>query len=146
MDTFGPDQTNEHSEYDPSGNLLCTLRLSGTSLVYSTILPEAKFPCHIATDSKQESKLYQFSLYPNGGTGQLFTDVTSNADTKHFFEPDTVERLDTGGNVIDKISFRYEHDAQGNWTTRVVSVLDPATKDLVEIERDTRTITYYDQP
>src|SRR5262245_51026094 len=138
-------QSNEHSEFDEKGNLLCILRVSGTSLVYSIILPEAKFPCHIAADANQESKRYMFSLYPNGGAGQLFTRISTYADMKRFFEPDTVERLDASGSVIDKIAFRYEHDAHGNWTTRVISVLDPVTNDLIEIECDTRTITYYDQ-
>lgn len=141
----GDPQVHEHSEYDGNGNLLCTLRVSGIALIYSTMLPEAKSPCHIGAESKQESKRYTFSLYPNGSTGALFTQISTYSDMQRFTEPDTVERLDASGNVIDNFSFRYERDAQGNWTSRVVSVLDPATKDFVEIERDTRTITYYDQ-
>ena len=146
VDHISADQKSvEHSQYDANGNLLCTLRLSGASVVYSYILPEAKTPCYANFNSRQESKSYLFYLYPNGGAGELITDVRTYADRQRSFEPDTFERLDSGGNLVDKLSFRYERDAQGNWTTRVVSVLDPATKDLVEIERDTRTITYYDQ-
>ena len=139
------DNSREHSEYAADGALLCTLRVSGTALVYSTIFPEAKSPCHIQASAKEEPKRYEFSLYPNGASGELFTDISTYSDMQRYFEPDTVERLDASSNVIDKVSIRYERDEQGNWTTRVISVLDPTTKDLVEIERDTRTITYYDQ-
>lgn len=138
-------QSTEHSEYDANGNVLCTMRVSGTALVYSEIRPEANAPCYATAYSKEESKQYLFALYPNGGSGELFTDISTFTDLNRLFEPDTVERLDASANVIDKVSFRYERDAQGNWISRVVSVLDPATKDMVEIERDTRSITYYDQ-
>src|SRR5262249_8283294 len=98
--------------------------------------------------SKQESKRYEFSLYPNGSSGELFTDIftySEYSNMQRYVEPEIVERLDASGNLIDKLSYQYERDAHGNWTSRVVSVLVPATKDLVEIEHDTRTITYYDQ-
>jgi hypothetical protein len=38
---------------------------------------------------------------------------------------------------------KYTRDGHGNWTSRSVSVWDPATNLMVEIERDTRTIEYY---
>src|SRR5215469_9842931 len=58
-------QSVDHSEYDGNGNVLCTLRVSGASVVYSVMLPEAKSSCHANVYSKQESRQYLFSLYPN---------------------------------------------------------------------------------
>jgi hypothetical protein len=146
IDRFDADhQLIEHTEYDGNGTMICTLRFSGASLTYSVISSEMKRPCMTSLFPLQESKRYAFTLYPNGGTGELFTDIWSFADKQRLMEPDSIERLDASGAVIDKVSIRYERDAEGNWTTRTVSVLDPSSKEQVDIQRDTRTITYYDQ-
>ncbi len=138
-------QLTEHTEYDANGTMICSFRFSGIALAYSMISSETKRPCIASVFSHEESKRYQFALYPNRGAGELSTEIWSYSDLQRVMEPESVERLDASGSVIDKVSFRYERDTQGNWTTRVVSVLDPASKALVDIQRDTRTITYYDQ-
>jgi hypothetical protein len=138
-------ELTEHTEYDAGGTMICSFRFSGTRLAYSMISSETKRPCIASVFSREESKRYQFALYPNGGAGELSTEIWTFTDMQRIMEPESIERLDASGSVIDKISFRYERDPQGNWTTRAVSVLDPATNQLVDIQRDTRTITYYDQ-
>jgi hypothetical protein len=66
--------------------------------------------------------------YPKGGSN---------------IENDDVERLDGNGGLLEKLTFRYQRDALGNWTVRSVSAWDPQTGIMVPIEEDHRTITYY---
>jgi len=58
-------------------------------------------------------------------------------------EDDEEELLDQSGNLLEKIAFHYRRDQAGNWVERLVSILDPATHEMVDIRLDKRELTYY---
>jgi hypothetical protein len=58
-------------------------------------------------------------------------------------EPDSEEHYDLDGVLDERAEIKYARDANGNWTSRSVFVWDPTSNQMIEIERDTRTIEYY---
>jgi hypothetical protein len=78
--------------------------------------------------------------------GSLLTTVEHHPGRYGNIDNDAVELFDLHGNLLEKIAYRYVRDSRGNWTDRTASILDPSTRQLVDIRLDTRTLTYYDHP
>jgi hypothetical protein len=56
---------------------------------------------------------------------------------------DDEELLNEDGKVLEKIAYSYVRDSLGNWTERTVSILDPATGQMLDVRLDRRDLTYY---
>jgi hypothetical protein len=76
------------------------------------------------------------------GSGRL-EKVVQHTQGESNLEPDSEEHYNLDGVLDEKAVIKYTRDGHGNWTSRSVSVWDPASNLMVEIERDTRTIEYY---
>jgi len=130
----------ERSEYDAMGKLIRTFRVKDGKLTYAWQDPEEKKPGRMATGPDGDGTSYTWLLLPGG---QLETWAISHPHSR-FFEPDDIQRLDSSGAVMEKLTFSYIRDAHGNWTSRSISAWHASTNATIEIERDTRAITYYD--
>jgi hypothetical protein len=58
-------------------------------------------------------------------------------------EPDSEEHYDFDGILDERAEIRYVRDDYGNWTSRSVFLWDATSNQMLETERDTRTIKYY---
>lgn len=58
-------------------------------------------------------------------------------------DPDDVETRDVNGKLVERLTFTYERDKYGNWTKRLVSVLDMESGLMIPVQEDTRVLTYY---
>jgi hypothetical protein len=58
-------------------------------------------------------------------------------------EPDSEEHYNFDGALDERIEFHCVRDSYNNWTSRSIFIWDSATNQMVEVERDTRTIQYY---
>ena len=58
-------------------------------------------------------------------------------------EPDSEEHYNLDGILDERIEIKYARDGHGNWTSRSVFVWDATSNQMIEIERDVRTIEYY---
>lgn len=75
--------------------------------------------------------------------GRLRVETSRHPGQSLRFEPEEEEVRDRDGKLLDRVVYRYERDDVGNWTTRTVSVWDPATDKMVDVLRHNRVITYY---
>jgi len=58
-------------------------------------------------------------------------------------ELDSEEHYNLDGIPDERAEIKYARDDHGNWTWRSVFVWDAVSNQMIEIERDTRTIEYY---
>jgi hypothetical protein len=58
-------------------------------------------------------------------------------------EPDSEEYYNLDGILGEKAEIEYSRDGHGNWTSRSVFLWNTASNQMIEIERDRRTIEYY---
>ena len=58
-------------------------------------------------------------------------------------EPDNEEHYNSAGVMDEKLQVRYTHDSHGNWIERTLLVWDSSSKQMIEVERDSRTFEYY---
>jgi hypothetical protein len=56
---------------------------------------------------------------------------------------DGEEHYNFDGILDEKAEIKYTRDDRGNWTSRSVFVWDATSNQMIEVERDTRTIEYY---
>ncbi len=75
--------------------------------------------------------------------GSLLATVEHHEGRYGNIDNDVVELSKAGAPPIERISYRYVRDHNGNWTERVTSILDPVTRQMVDVRRDTRELTYY---
>lgn len=76
-------------------------------------------------------------------TGELSRTVEHHEGRVRGTEPDDALAFDGNGALLDKIVYKYTRDARGNWISRSVMVWDKQTNSMVEVERDSRALTYY---
>lgn len=84
------------------------------------------------------SVFYEFNL-----DGSLLTTIQHHKDRYGNIDNNVDELLDRDGKILEKIAYSYERDEFGNWTERTVSILDPATGQMVDVRLDKRDLTYY---
>lgn len=58
-------------------------------------------------------------------------------------EPNSEEHYNAEGQLDERVDIKYTRDDYGNWTSRSLFVWDPASNQVVEVERDLRKIEYY---
>jgi hypothetical protein len=75
--------------------------------------------------------------------GSLLTTVQHHEGRYGNIDNDAVDLLKEGGPALERISYRYVRDHNGNWTERVTSILDPATGQTIDVRLDKRELTYY---
>lgn len=81
--------------------------------------------------------------YETTRDGKLLKNVQHHKGRRTNHEIDDEELYDENDHLLEKITYSYERDQHGNWTKRVASFLDVKTGDLVPVQEDTRTLTYY---
>ncbi|MGA7317016.1 MAG: hypothetical protein WBX22_23945 [Silvibacterium sp.] len=69
--------------------------------------------------------------------------TVEHTDGESNLEPDSEEHYNFDGILDERAEIKYTRDEHGNWTSRSVFVWDLNSNQMVEIERDTRTIEYY---
>ncbi len=76
--------------------------------------------------------------------GTIVTFVHHNsAGISWGYDDQAVEALDQKGKILQKVTFQYKRDSDGNWTHRTVSVFDSNTGSMVPIQEGIRQIMYY---
>jgi hypothetical protein len=134
------EQSFERSEYDPSGHMVSMITQVKGELTAHWRDPSWHKP---STDMGLCEHFKKTVSYRFGADGELEKQVQHHDGRYGNVEPDDAEQLDYTGNLLEKIEFKYERDARGNWTSRSVVIWDKQSIRLVEVERDTRTLTYY---
>jgi len=81
--------------------------------------------------------------YAVGENGKMEITLEQHPRRYGNIENDQVERLSEDGQLLEKLTFRYERDRFGNWTNRVISAWDASLGMMVEIQQDRRELTYY---
>ena len=81
---------------------------------------------------------YEFQL-----DGSLLTTIQHHKGRYGNIDNDDDELLNQDGKVLEKIAYSYVRDEVGNWTERTVSILDPATGQMLDVRLDKRELTYY---
>lgn len=84
------------------------------------------------------SVFYEFQL-----DGSLLTTTQQHKSRYGNIDNDDDELLDQDGKILEKIAYSYQRDEFGNWTERTVSILDPATGQMLDVRLDKRDLTYY---
>lgn len=77
--------------------------------------------------------------FDDQGSGRLEKTVLHTREDGNISE----EHYGFDGLMDEKAEIKFARDVYGNWTSRSVSVWDPDSNLITEIERDTRTIVYY---
>jgi hypothetical protein len=76
------------------------------------------------------------------GSGRMEKSV-QHSSRDGYFESDSEEHYNFDGILDEKAEIKYARDDRSNWTSRSVFVWDGTSNQMVEVERDTRTIEYY---
>lgn len=155
MIRFGPKgQILEHTKarFDEKGNLVESDDLDSQNRIVSTMVFKGDVlvswrmdPGYRAskgiTETEENIGPYSYDLKEDG---TIVTFVHHNsAGISWGYDDQAVEALDQKGKVLQKVTFQYKRDSNGNWTRRVVSALDSNTGEMVPIQEDVRDITYY---
>lgn len=130
--------------YNAQGHLLRHLALDGEGEVLSSWF-----------DTGQEQKVSRFETwgicrphrcvsytFDENGTGRLAKTVEHIPGPGNR-EPENGEHYNSDGFLNEKIEIKYQRDASGNWISRSVLIWTPESNQVIEVERDTRTIQYY---
>jgi hypothetical protein len=127
-------------QYDPNGRTVLTFTAINQEVVSKWQDPQWKqsSPAISRTRVSHFSTTFVFSE-----TGELSRTVEHHEGRVRATEPDDALVFDGNGALLDKIVYKYTRDGHGNWTSRSVLVWDKQTNSMVEVERDTRTLTYY---
>jgi hypothetical protein len=123
---------------DSNGNAATTFSLTDGKL--ANYWQKADCSCSNIVGSFLDGVTYYYKTQPNG---TLETTIQNHPHTRSNIELADTERLDNNGVLVEKLTFSYERDAQGNWLKRTVSAWDPASGAMVPTEEDIRSLTYY---
>jgi hypothetical protein len=129
----------EYSEYDGSDKLLSTMHFADGKLTYGFQDASERRPTSMGVKTLGKGKSYMWVLFPGGGWETLVT----NHPNSLYAEPDNVERVDQNGVVQERLSFEYEHDAHGNWTSMKATDWRRDTDRTVLVQTSTRKIEYF---
>jgi len=138
--TDDPIDRQDFWQYDPSGRTVMTFTAINQEVISKWRDPQWKqssLPV-ILTRLSHFTTTVSFSE-----TGELSRTVQHHEGRARATEPDDTQVFDGNGALLDKIVYKYTRDGHGNWTSRSVSVWDKQTNSMVEVQRDSRTLTYY---
>ena len=127
-------------QYDSSGRAVLTFTAIHGELISKWQDPQWKqfSPPVVWTHNFHFSVTFGFSE-----TGDLSRTVEHHEGREQATEPDDALLFDGNGSLLEKIVYKYARDGHGNWTSRSVMVWDKGTNSMVEVQRDSRTLTYY---
>jgi hypothetical protein len=130
--------------YDSKGHLMWTLAINNDGDLLSYWYNIGFKPKLSSSDSLGtcRPRLCVDYKFDEEGSGRL-EKVVQHTQGESNLEPDSEEHYNLDGVLDEKAVIKYTRDGHGNWTSRSVSVWDPASNLMLEIERDTRTIEYY---
>lgn len=80
--------------------------------------------------------------FDDEGSGRM-EKIVQHTPGEGNLEPDSEEHYSFDDVLDERVEIKYVRDDQGNWTARSVFVWDATSNQMIEIERDTRTIEYY---
>jgi hypothetical protein len=75
--------------------------------------------------------------------GSVLTTIEHHEGRYGNIDNDEVELLDAQSRLLEKIGYKYVRDSHGNWTSRIASILNVATGEMVDVRVDKRDLTYY---
>ena len=130
--------------YDSEGRLVWHLALNGDGEVLSYFYDIGFKPKQSSSGSLGicRPRLCVDYKFDDEGSGHM-EKVVQHTHGEGNLEPDSEEHHDFDGIVDERAEMKYVHDAYGNWTSRSVFLWDATSNQMVEVERDTRTIQYY---
>jgi len=130
--------------FDENGLLFREITLRKGEAVSWWQRPDCGELCESQTDgvglnfSFDRSVSYEFQR-----NGSLLTTIQNHKGRYGNIDNDEVELLDENGKVLEKIAYSYTRDELGNWTERTVSILGPATEQMLCLRLEMRDPTYY---
>lgn len=130
--------------YDSERHLLWHLAINGDGELLSYWYDVGYKPKQSASDSLGicRPRLCVSYKFDDQGSGRMEKTV-QHTPGKGNLEPDSEEHYNFDGVLDERVEIKYVRDDYGNWTSRSVFVWDATADEMVEIERDTRTIEYY---
>jgi hypothetical protein len=130
--------------YDPEGRLVWHLALNGDGELLSYSYDVGHKPKQSASDSLGicRPQLCVDYKFDDEGSGRMERFVHHTRGEGNL-EPDSEEHYDFDGILDERAEIRYVRDDYGNWTSRSVFLWDATSNQMLETERDTRTIKYY---
>lgn len=100
--------------------------------------------CQQQTDGVGLNFSFDYSVfYEFQPDGSLLRTIQHHKGRYGNIETDDDELLNQNGKVLEKIAYSYVRDSLGNWTERTVSILNPATGQMLDVRLDQRDLTYY---
>ena len=127
--------------FDSEGRLIQEIRLGTTGVEYAWHDPKLK--TFDPLDSGWNEAFKQTISASFSPKGEVLKEVEHHNGRYGNVEPDDVEVTDSRGVVVERVEFKYERDAHGNWINRSVLVRDPKTGAMIEVARNHRELTYY---
>jgi hypothetical protein len=130
--------------YDQEGRLVWHLALNGDGELLSYWYDIGSKPNQSASDSLGvcRPRLCVSYKFDDEGSGHM-DKIVQRTPGEGNLEPDSEEHYNFDGVLDERVEIRYVRDDQGNWTARSVLAWDATSDQMIEIERDTRTIEYY---
>lgn len=130
--------------YDSKGDLVWHLALNGDGEVLSYWYDVGYKPTQSSSDSLGicRPRLCVSYKFDEQGSGRMekFVQHTSGEGN---LEPDSEEHYNFDGILDEKAEIKYARDTHENWTSRSVFVWAATSNQVIEVERDNRTIEYY---
>lgn len=140
-----PDKTRfDRWSYDVEGRLVWHLALNRDGELLSDWYHTGYKPNQSASDSLGlcRPRLCVSYKFDDEGSGRM-DKIVQHTPGEGNLEPDSEEHYNFDGVLDERVEIKYVRDNQGNWTARSVFVWDATSCQMIEIERDTRTIEYY---
>lgn len=130
--------------YDPGGRLVWHLAVDGDGEVLSYWYDVGYKPKLSSSDSLGICRprlcvSYKFDEQGSGLMEKSVQHISGQGNS----QPDGEEHDGFDGLLDEKAEFKYVRDHHGNWTSRSALVWDAASNQMIEVERDTRTIEYF---
>jgi len=130
----------ERMELNGDGRPIRILVLNKNKLVWWWQDPNCNCSGGIGWNDPEKGVTTSYEIQADG---TLETTVENHPGRYGNVEVDDMQRFASDGGLLEKLTFRYERDPQGNWVARTISAWDPKTNTLIPIQEDHRTMTYY---
>jgi hypothetical protein len=130
--------------YDSEGDLVWHLALNSDGEVLSYWYDLGYKPKQSSSDSLGicRPRLCVSYKFDEQGSGRM-EKLVQRTSGEGNLEPDSAEHYNLDGILDEKADIKYARDTHGNWTSRSVFVWAATSNQMIEVERDTRTIEYY---
>lgn len=130
--------------YDSKGDLVWHLALDGNGDLLSYWYKVGYKPKQSSSGSLGicRPRLCVSYKFDEEGSGRM-EKLVQHTSGEGNLEPDSEEDYSLDGFLDEKVEMKYARDSHGNWTSRSVFVWAAASNQMIEIERDSRTIDYY---